>query len=72
MEPSLAHTAATNTLRQLHAALIELEEDLTSAGDQLYSGHVTDAFHIADVCMRKGLDLNVRTRRQVRLGVVLR
>jgi hypothetical protein len=65
VEPSLAHTAATNTLRQLHSALIELEADLAVAAEEMYAAHVTAAFHKAEVCLNKAVDLGVRTRHQL-------
>jgi len=66
VEPSLAHTAATNTLRQLHSAMIELEEDLAVASEELYAAHVAAAFHKAEVCLNKAVDLGVRTKHQLR------
>jgi len=64
--PSLAHSAATNTMRQLHSAMIELEEDLAAVSELLYSAHIKEAFHKSEVCLRKALDLQIRTRRQLR------
>lgn len=64
--PSLAHSAATNTMRQLHSALIELEEDLAAVSELLYSAHISDAFHKSEVCLNKALDLQIRTHRQLR------
>lgn len=63
--PSLAHSAATNTMRQVHGAMLELEEDLASVSQLLYSAHIKDAFHKADVCLQKAIDLNVSAKRQL-------
>ena len=65
VQPSLAHSAATQTLGALHAALLELEADLTSVSERLYSAHVSDAFHSAEVCLNKAMALRARTTREI-------
>jgi len=52
-------------MRQLHGAMLELEEDLVSVSELLYSAHIKDAFHKADVCLQKAIDLHVSATRQL-------
>jgi len=64
-EPSFSHSVATNTLRAIHAELVEVQQDLSSVSELLYRAHISEAFFKAEVCLAKARDL--RQRAQERL-----